>query len=135
MTKPDSPEIFNIQSTFVVCDNQGDAIPLPVTEPFWQDLDARFGTFAGKSLISCFRFEQDWPTWEMHPAGEEFVCLLSGEMEFFLEIGGEVQTTLLQEPESFVIIPAGTWHTANVRSPFTMLFVTPGEGTQNRPVN
>jgi quercetin dioxygenase-like cupin family protein len=38
----------------------------------------------------------------------------------------------LTEPGSFVIVPKGTWHTARIAKPTSMLFVTPGEGTQNK---
>ena len=42
------------------------------------------------------------------------------------------ETVRLSEPGAFVIVPRGTWHTAKVNVPTTMLFVTPGQGTENR---
>jgi hypothetical protein len=33
-----------------------------------------------------------------------------------------------------VLVPPNTWHTGKVRRSAKMLFVTPGEGTENRPV-
>ena len=30
------------------------------------------------------------------------------------------------------VVPRGTWHTARVRLPTSMWFITPGEGTENR---
>ncbi len=33
---------------------------------------------------------------------------------------------------TFVVVPKNTWHTAKVHAPTMMLFVTPGEGTENR---
>lgn len=33
---------------------------------------------------------------------------------------------------TFVVVPRGTWHTAKVHAATTMLFITPGEGTENR---
>ena len=41
------------------------------------------------------------------------------------------QTVRLNTPGSFVIVPKGTWHTAKTSTPTSMLFVTPGEGTEN----
>ena len=38
----------------------------------------------------------------------------------------------LREPGDFVIVPRATWHSARVATPTTMLFATPGEGTENR---
>ncbi len=42
------------------------------------------------------------------------------------------QRVRLNTPGPFVIVPNGTWHTANVHAPTSMLFVTPGQGTGNR---
>jgi mannose-6-phosphate isomerase-like protein (cupin superfamily) len=74
----------------------------------------------------------DWPTWEMHPAGDEVVVLMSGAAEMVLDRGGGHETVSLTQPGSFVIVPKGTWHTARISTPTSMLFVTPGEGTQNK---
>ncbi|MBV9190616.1 MAG: cupin domain-containing protein [Betaproteobacteria bacterium] len=71
-----------------------------------------------------------WPTWERHPAGDEIVCLLSGRATFVLEDGKRID---VGEPGEFVIVPKGTWHTAKTTVPTKMVFVTPGEGTENKP--
>jgi hypothetical protein len=39
----------------------------------------------------------------------------------------------LNVPGSYVLIPRATWHTAKVHIPSSVLFITPGEGTQHRP--
>ncbi|MFQ6005072.1 MAG: cupin domain-containing protein [Woeseia sp.] len=105
---------------------------VPVTDTIWSDLDDSYGDFAGHSLIASFSFDQDWPTWEVHPEGDEFVCLLSGDADMVLDAEDGEQLIRLNAPGSFVIIPKGTWHTAKVHAPTTMLFVTPGQGTENR---
>ena len=122
----------DIQKSFVVDNESFLADVMPVSETFWSDLDARYGDFAGHSLISSFSFDDDWPTWEIHPEGDEFVCLLSGDADMILESGDGEQRIRLNTPGSFVIVPKGTWHTAKVHAPTTMLFVTPGQGTENR---
>ncbi|MEW6736160.1 MAG: hypothetical protein AB1489_33005 [Acidobacteriota bacterium] len=127
-------EIPNIKSTYVVFDNKGKATPIAVTETFWQDLTSQFGNFAGRILVSCFSFEKDWDSWEAHPQGDEFVCLLSGDIEFLLEVDGVHRSVRINNPGSFIIIPRSTWHTARVLLPTTALFVTPGEGTQIRSI-
>jgi quercetin dioxygenase-like cupin family protein len=38
----------------------------------------------------------------------------------------------LSRPGAFVVVPRGAWHTARIAEATTMLFVTPGEGTENR---
>lgn len=121
-----------LESAFVVTDPRQNAAVLNVTDTFWSDLNDKYGDFAGHALISCFRFEEPWPTWEVHPAGDEFVCLLEGDIEMTLAMPDGDQTVRLTEPGSFVIVPRGVWHTAAPLESTRMLFVTPGEGTQNR---
>ena len=120
-----------LDSTFVVTDPGQNAVALSVGDTFWSDLDEKYGDFAGHSLISCFSFEEPWPTWEVHPAGDEFVYLLSGEAEMILATADGDKTVTLSNPGEFVIVPRNTWHTARVSVPTAMLFVTPGEGTIN----
>jgi hypothetical protein len=124
----------NINSTYVVLDTEGKAMPIAVTETFWQDLASKFGNFSGRLLVACFNFDKDWDTWEIHPHGDELVCLLAGDVDFVLEEEGAQRTVRLNQPQAFVIVPRRTWHTAKVRSPSTALFVTPGQGTETRPV-
>jgi mannose-6-phosphate isomerase-like protein (cupin superfamily) len=123
---------MKLDSTFVVLQPGLSAVPVPVTSNIYEELDRRFENFKGRVLVSCFRFDSDWETWEMHPAGDEVVCLLSGRVSFEFEGRGHVGE--LTEPGQFLIVPRGTWHTAHTRVPTTMLFVTPGEGTQNKAV-
>ena len=70
----------------------------------------------------------------MHPAGDEIVCLLSGRATLALDRDGREEIVHLARPGAFAIVPKGTWHTARIAVPTQMLFVTPGAGTQNRPV-
>ena len=121
---------MNLNSTFVVVNPDLSAVPIGVTPTIYEELDRRFDGFKGRVLVSCFRFASDWESWEMHPAGDEIVCLLSGRVSFEFEGRGHVAE--LTEPGSFVIVPRGTWHTAHTNVPTTMLFVTPGEGTQHK---
>lgn len=123
---------FNIADTFVALDDSCRARPLPVTADFWEALQSgRLGTFS--RMVSCLSFENDWGTWEKHPAGEEFVCLLEGDVDLALELPEGETVITLNQPGAFVLVPADTWHTARVRRPSRMIFITPGEGTENRP--
>jgi len=61
-----------------------------------------------------------------------FVVLLSGDIDMVLAAEGGDKTVHLTNSGAFVIVPRGVWHTARVRAPSTMLFVTPGQGTENR---
>ncbi len=83
-------------------------------------------------LVSCYRFTEDWPSWEMHPAGAEVVVCIEGSITLIQEIdGAPVRTTL--DPGEYAINPPGVWHTADVADHATAFFITPGVGTQGRP--
>jgi uncharacterized cupin superfamily protein len=125
---------FSLSSTYVVLGANGDTTPIAVSDRFFADIKSEFGDFKGKRLVSHFTFDKDCDTWEMHPAGDEFVCLLSGQVDFILEQDGVENTVHLNAPGTFVLVPRGIWHTTRVYTPSSMLFVTPGEGTQNRPL-
>jgi mannose-6-phosphate isomerase-like protein (cupin superfamily) len=120
----------NLESTFVVLQPDHSAEPVAVTPTLWQELDERYAGFKGRVLVSCFAFDKDWDTWEMHPAGDEVVCLLSGRASFEFEGRGHVAE--LSVPGSFLLVPRGTWHTAHTTVPTKMLFITPGEGTRDK---
>jgi len=109
--------------------------PIPVDETFWPRLmSGQLGSFHHEYLVSSFNYEQDWNGWEMHPNGDEIVCLLSGAVLFILEGPQGRREIELTGSGSYVLVPRGTWHTARISQPSRMLFITAGEGTQNRPV-
>ena len=122
----------HLATTFVTSDTDFNAETIAVTESVWADIDERYGDFAGRSLISSFEFTAAWPTWEMHPAGDELVCLIEGDVDLTLASPGGDEVVRLSEPGAFAIVPKGVWHTAKPHRPTKMLFVTPGEGTENR---
>ena len=102
-----------------------------VTAEVYEQLDKNYDHFRSHVLISSHQFSEDWPTWEMHPNGDELVILLSGEAEFLIHVEELAQRIQLSKPGESVIVPKGCWHTALVASSASMLFVTPGEGTRN----
>lgn len=64
---------MKLDSTFVVVQPDHSAVPMPVTPAIYEELDRRFEGFKGRMLVSCYRFDSDWETWEMHPAGDDIV--------------------------------------------------------------
>jgi mannose-6-phosphate isomerase-like protein (cupin superfamily) len=98
---------------------------------FYQELDAEFNEFKGHTLISHFSFDEPWPSWEMHPKGDEFVYLVEGDTDFVLLRDGREEIVRIRVPGDYVAVPRGVWHTARPNAPTTMLFITPGEGTLN----
>jgi mannose-6-phosphate isomerase-like protein (cupin superfamily) len=129
-----APTSLNLTSDFVVLRPDHAATPVAVTPTLFEDLDHTFGGFTDHLLVSAFAFDTDWPTWERHPAGDELVLLLSGEATLVLQTEHGEEAVTLREPGTYVIVRKGTWHTARTSTPTRMVFITPGEGTENRPV-
>ncbi len=102
--------------------------PVQVKSDFWQN---GISMLPPGRLISQINSDKNWMSWERHPNGEEFILQLSGTLELIFELDGS-QTKLILQPNDFVIVPPGVWHTANVPLPGSALFITPGEGTENR---
>jgi mannose-6-phosphate isomerase-like protein (cupin superfamily) len=130
MTTESGP--FDLNTTRLIVAPDLIATPKTVTPTFYEELDQEFKAFQGHTLISQFEFDEPWPTWEIHPEGDEFVYLISGDTDFDLwsEATGD-QTVRVSEPGGYVVVPKGVWHTARPHKPTRMLFVTPGEGTLN----
>ena len=123
--------LFNLTTERAIFTPGLDVKTKALSPAFYPELEAEFNGFAGHVLISQHHFAEDWPTWEVHPAGDEFVTLITGDITLVLWQDQQEQTLRLSTPSDFVIIPRGVWHTARVQAPTTMLFVTPGEGTKN----
>lgn len=125
-------QAVRLASNFVVLKDSLLADVVDVTPDLYQRLDREYGDFAGHLLIASHAFDEDWPTWEIHPAGDEMVVLVSGDVDLVLAGDDGDDVTRMTEPGTFAIVPKNTWHTARVRRHSVMLFVTPGEGTENR---
>lgn len=125
----------SIFSTYLHFRDGGRADEVPVSASFWEEV------IAGKRpqldqgrLMTAFTFSEPWSQWERHPAGEELVMLISGAATVVLEESGRERTVRLAEPGSYVLVPPNVWHTARTSVPTTMLFLTPGAGTDHRPI-
>ncbi len=125
---------LDFSSTFLRLRGDASIEPLTVDNAFWQRLaSGQLGTFHNEFLVASSSFEADWPMWEMHPNGDEVVCLLSGSVTFLLEEAHGTRELALSRTGTYVIVPKGIWHTAKTQGPCRMLFITAGEGTQHRP--
>jgi len=83
-------------------------------------------------LVSQYSFSESWTSWERHPAGEEVVVCTAGEITLFQELPNGTESVTLRAGE-YAINPRGVWHTADVASHATALFITAGIGTEHRP--
>ena len=84
-------------------------------------------------LVSLFRFEEPWTSWEMHPAGDEVVCVVQGHMTLHQELTDGSKQSWELGPGEYAVNPPGAWHTADADGPVVALFITAGEGTTHRP--
>lgn len=71
--------------------------------------------------------------WEIHPDGDEVLTLLSGEFDIILDEGG-VERVIALTPGKSAIVPQGVWHRMVIREPGELLFLTPGDTTEHRPL-
>ncbi len=125
------PGPYDIEEVRFILGPDGTGTAKSVGPRFYEELDEEFAHFRGHCLIMRYTFAEAWPTWEVHPAGDELVYLIEGDTDFVLRIGGEDRRVRVDRPGSYVVVPRGTWHTAQPHARTTMLFVTPGEGTLN----
>lgn len=117
--------------TALVITSTATVVPKTVSPSLYAELDTEFDGFAGCSLVSRHIFTEPWGTWEMHPEGDEIVCLLDGDVDFVLWIDDAEQVVRVNKPGSCIVVPRGVWHTVRPYVVTSMLFITPGEGTQN----
>ncbi|MDJ0832542.1 MAG: cupin domain-containing protein [Gammaproteobacteria bacterium] len=123
---------YFIERDFVVLSPDKTATIERFDSTLYARLDKDYNGCKGHELISCYEFSQDWPTWEIHPHGDEIVILLSGKVRFVLQLEEGDKSIELVQPGSYVIVPRNIWHTAKTGVKTKMLFITPGEGTRNK---
>ncbi|MES3023442.1 MAG: cupin domain-containing protein [Pseudomonadota bacterium] len=108
--------------------------PIDASDSFWPDLaTGMFPELEHGRLMSAFTFSGAWETWERHPAGEELVMLLAGAVTLTLDEPAGARSVQLASAGSYVLIPPNIWHTAKADVESTLVFLTPGAGTEHRP--
>lgn len=122
---------FNLEQTYLGLDGAGGVAKIPVGPDFWETVDTN--PAARGTLVMQWVSTADWPHWEMHPHGEEVVCLIDGDVTMIFEVDGREDVVRMVSGQT-VVVPAGVWHRAIVPTPSRMLFITYGEGTQHKAV-
>lgn len=122
---------LDMENYFVVISPNKTAFIEDNDEGLYERLDTKYENFQGHDLISLHEFTTDWPTWEIHPHGDEVVILISGSTTFFLKYDSGVATVELNQQGQYVVVPRNTWHTAKTPSNSRLIFITPGQGTKN----
>jgi uncharacterized cupin superfamily protein len=96
---------------------------LDVTDRYW-DHRADNAELDNGRIVSIFDYSTTWSWWERHPDGDEFVHLITGEVDFLVDTGHHESAVHLAPGEG-TIVPQGAWHRAVVHCPSKMLFITP----------
>lgn len=52
-----------------------------------------------------------------------------------MPMAAQERVVALDKVGEYVLVTRNVWHTARTSEPITMLFLTPGAGTENRPVD
>jgi hypothetical protein len=131
-------EAFDLSETYVHLGLGATATPLPGFEwspSYLEGYERRFASdgVEGRLVIVSPQAET-WDFWERHPAGEEVVALLTGRIDVVQELDGAEVVTPLRAGEA-IVNPTAVWHRTVVHEPGTALFITPGLGTEHRPID
>jgi len=125
-------QTFELENMYVQLHDGPAAAPVSVDPGFWDLIEQRKELHRGRLVVVT---HQNGPSdhWEMHPAGDELLYLLSGQIDVVLEEKGAEQAVKLAARRA-VIVPQGVWHTIKVHAPSDLLAITRGAGTQIRPI-
>jgi len=124
-----------LSETYLELHEDGSVGDIALTPEFWPDLMSGRRQLDGR-LIMSFVLTEDMGHWEMHPAGDEILLALSGRMAVVLQgvlQGDPDESFALKAGEAFVV-PRGRWHRLNVIEAGEVVFMTPGEGTEHKPL-
>jgi quercetin dioxygenase-like cupin family protein len=128
---------FDLSKTFIHLGLGAKATPLPDFEWSQSCMDAYRDSTASDGdegrLVCVVEQDATWDSWERHPAGEEVVYLISGQVDVIQELDDGEHVVALHPGEGMVN-PPNVWHTARVHEPGAALFITPGRGTEHKPL-
>ena len=123
---------FSLASRYIHLAPDDSARVMEGGDAFWAGIAGRRDLDSGR-LMGRTSQSKDWDHWERHPAGEEILILLSGELELVIDTGCGERRAVMRAGETFVM-PKGLWHRGIVRQPGELMFITPGAGTEHRPL-
>lgn len=130
------PTAFELASTFVHLGLGAVATELPGfswDDAYLEDYERRTAEDGVEGrLVSLAPHRESWANYERHPAGDELVVVLSGQVVVIQDLEDGDNAVELG-PLQAVVNPRGIWHTADVLEPGDALYVTPGAGTEHRP--
>ncbi|WP_299395173.1 cupin domain-containing protein [Pelagibius sp.] len=122
---------LDLTRTYLDLQADGKVAEIPVSETFWQDLMSGGVRIEGRMVMAA-EMTADMRHWEMHPAGDEVLVLMNGRAIVVLEEPDGPRQIEVSAGE-VVIVPRGCWHRIKVVEPGKMVFMTAGDGTENKP--
>jgi mannose-6-phosphate isomerase-like protein (cupin superfamily) len=134
-------EPFDLLRTYVHLDGAGGALPVVLTPTFWQELMSGDHRSPGVArianedgwMVASFPVRDEISHWEIHPRGDELLCMLSGAIDVALEREDGTARVVRLEAGATCLVPRGTWHRLFPRAPGQLLAITYGKDTRHRP--
>jgi mannose-6-phosphate isomerase-like protein (cupin superfamily) len=122
---------FNLEDCLIVYGADGQASR--IARRFDQNNDAQDICALG---IAAFTDDRSVHAdhWEIHPAGDEILCVLEGRLLARLEGEGVVEEAVIEAGQA-LIVPRGRWHRLQVLEPGRLLFATPRPGSRLRQLS
>ena len=99
--------LFNLATQSAIFTPGLEAKTKALSPTFYPELETEFNGFAGHVLISQHHFAEDWPTWEVHPAGDEFVTLITGDITSGALAGSTRMVPAPEHPKRLCDYPQG----------------------------
>jgi mannose-6-phosphate isomerase-like protein (cupin superfamily) len=121
---------FALDRTYVQLADGAAAVPIAVDNNFWERVGEDAALQEGR-LVTFFRLDRSNMHWEMHPAGDELLFLVSGKTAIVLDDGTARRKVSMKAGEA-LIVPQGVWHTLEIAEPGDLLAITRGAGTEVR---
>lgn len=90
-------------------------------------------------VVASFHVECDQDVhgdhWEIHPAGQEAVTVLSGRARLILrpEHDGDQEQTVTLEAGTACVVPRNRWHRLEIDGPTDLQSITPRRGSRLEP--
>jgi mannose-6-phosphate isomerase-like protein (cupin superfamily) len=123
-------KVFALDRTFVQLADGAAAVPVAVDSNFWQRIGEETALQEGR-LVTFFHLDRGNMHWEMHPAGDELLFLVSGKTAIVLD-DGKTRRKVSMTAGDALIVPRGVWHTFEIAEPGDLLAITRGAGTEIR---
>jgi mannose-6-phosphate isomerase-like protein (cupin superfamily) len=128
--RDDMTEAFALDCTYVQLADGAAAVPIAVDSNFWERISKEAALQEGR-LVTFFHLGRGNVHWEMHPAGDELLFLVSGKTAIVLDDGKARRKVLMKAGEA-LIVPRGVWHCFEIEEPGDLLAITRGAGTEVR---